>query len=219
VCASASVPIAAGFMHLGASPGAALAFLIAGPATNGATITTVWKLLGRRTALLYLLTIAVAAVGCGLLLDWLFAVTAATPPHLAMHEHGEMVGWYTHAWAAALLAVLAFSCLSRRGLSQFSSRGLSQFSSQRKRDCPLPVAPDAAVLPLERVELSIAGMTCSHCVASAARALRECEGVVSAEVALKPGSAVVRGSRLDPRQLIAVLAELGYTANLSDRTP
>ena len=66
VCASASVPIAAGLIHLGASPGAALAFLIAGPATNAATITTVWKLLGGRTAILYLLTIAISAVGGGL---------------------------------------------------------------------------------------------------------------------------------------------------------
>jgi copper chaperone len=135
-----------------------------------------------------------------------------------MHEHGEMVGWYTHAWAAALLAVLAFSYLADRGLSQFLRRGLSQFSPERKWDCPPSDAlADAAVLPLERLELSVAGMTCSHCVASATRALRQCQGVVSAEVALKPGTAVVRGSRLDPQQLIAVLAELGYTANVLDR--
>ena len=38
VCATASVPIAVGFIYAGASPGAALAFLIAGPATNAATI-------------------------------------------------------------------------------------------------------------------------------------------------------------------------------------
>ena len=54
VCATASVPLAAGLMHLGASPGAALAFLIAGPATNAATLSVVWKLLGRRTVAVYL---------------------------------------------------------------------------------------------------------------------------------------------------------------------
>ncbi len=58
VCASASVPIAAGLVHLGAFARRALAFLIAGPATNAATITTIWKLLGGRTVVLYLLTIA-----------------------------------------------------------------------------------------------------------------------------------------------------------------
>ena len=207
VCATASVPIAVGFIHLGASPGAALAFLIAGPATNGATIATVWKLLGRRTAVIYFATIAASAVGWGLLLDWLFAVTAAPVPHLAGHEHGEMLGWQTHAWAVALLAVLAFSYFSRPAKE---TQGVEE-------EVDGDSEADAAVLPLERIELAIDGMTCSHCVATAARALRECEGVVSAEVALKPGGAVVRGSRLDPQQLVAVLAELGYTASLLTR--
>ena len=54
VCASASVPIAAGLIHAGVLPGAALAFLISGPASNAATLATVWKLFGRRTTLLYL---------------------------------------------------------------------------------------------------------------------------------------------------------------------
>ena len=50
VCATASVPIAYGFMQMGASSGAALAFLIAGPATNPAAFTTIWKVLGGKTA-------------------------------------------------------------------------------------------------------------------------------------------------------------------------
>ena len=87
VCASASVPIAAGLLHLGASPGAALAFLIAGPATNAATIATIWKLLGGRTAVLYLLTIALSAVGGGLILDWLMPAAGGAMPHLAAHVH------------------------------------------------------------------------------------------------------------------------------------
>ena len=66
VCATASVPIAVGLMHMGASPGAAFAFLIAGPATNAATFTTIWKVLGRRSALLYLGTVAASAVVGGL---------------------------------------------------------------------------------------------------------------------------------------------------------
>jgi hypothetical protein len=113
VCATASVPIAAGFMHMGASPGAALAFLIAGSVTNPATFTTVWKVLGRRTALLYLLSAAASAVGCGLLLDQVFAWVSTAAPQLDAHTH-EMThgGWLSTCWAAALLAVLAFSYFS-----------------------------------------------------------------------------------------------------------
>jgi len=114
VCATASIPIAAGLMHMGASPGAALAFLIAGPATNAATFTTVWKVLGRRIAILYILTVAAAAVACGLVLDWLTRLVEGTMPQWVpqQHMHSKM-GWATHVLAAALLAVLAVSYLAR----------------------------------------------------------------------------------------------------------
>ena len=46
VCATASTPIALGLIHAGLSPGAALVFLISGPATNTAALTTLWKVLG-----------------------------------------------------------------------------------------------------------------------------------------------------------------------------
>ncbi len=110
VCASASVPIAAGLIHAGASPGAALAFLISGPASNPATITTVWKLLGRRTALLYLLAVALSAVGGGLLLDWLMPAMHAVVPALTAHVHPTMESdWLGPLSAVLLLAVIAYS--------------------------------------------------------------------------------------------------------------
>ncbi len=113
VCATASVPIAAGFMHMGASPGAALAFLISGPATNLATFTTVWKLLGARSTLLYLTAVAASAVGCGLALDKIVSLAAAALPAMDAHAH-EMThaGWLSSVWAVALLAVLGYSCLA-----------------------------------------------------------------------------------------------------------
>jgi uncharacterized membrane protein YraQ (UPF0718 family) len=69
VCATASVPIAAALILKGISPGAALVFLMAGPATNAAGLATVWKTLGRNTAVIYLATVALCALGSGLLLD------------------------------------------------------------------------------------------------------------------------------------------------------
>jgi uncharacterized protein len=110
VCASASVPIAAGLMHLGASPGAALAFLIAGPASNAATVTTVWKLMGGRTAWLYILTIVISAIGGGLLLDWMVPVMHVAVPTMAEHAHCQSAdSWLSSLWAIVLLAVIAVS--------------------------------------------------------------------------------------------------------------
>lgn len=72
VCATASVPVAAALIAKGVSPGVALVFLVTGPATNAAAITTLWKVLGRRTALIYLGSVAAAALISGLLLDYIF---------------------------------------------------------------------------------------------------------------------------------------------------
>jgi uncharacterized membrane protein YraQ (UPF0718 family) len=69
VCATASVPVAAALILKGLTPGAALVFLMTGPATNAASLVTIWKTLGLRTALLYLLTVAGCALLSGIILD------------------------------------------------------------------------------------------------------------------------------------------------------
>ncbi len=204
VCATASVPIAAGFMHMGASLGAALAFLIAGPATNAATFTTIWKVLGQRTAILYLTTVAASAVACGLLLDWLVPTAQAVLPTLGSHMHGvSESGWLYDAGAIVLLAVLALSYWAtgrHKSTAEHADEGHS----------------DAGVSsPDQRVELLVSGMTCSHCAESVRRALYECKGVESARVSLQDRRAVVTGGDLDRERLAAVVTELGYTVDPS----
>ncbi|MEA3362466.1 MAG: SO_0444 family Cu/Zn efflux transporter [Thermodesulfobacteriota bacterium] len=67
ICASASTPVAAALVLKGLSPGAALVFLLAGPATNAATITVIARYLGKYATLVYLFSIAI----CSLFFGWL----------------------------------------------------------------------------------------------------------------------------------------------------
>ena len=99
-------------MQMGASSGAALAFLIAGPATNAAAFTTIWKVLGGKTAAIYIITVAVSALAGGLLLDWLVPMAQETLPTLSTtaHSHAEP-GWLDHTTGIILIAVLAISRL------------------------------------------------------------------------------------------------------------
>ena len=78
VCAIGSVPIAAAMMTKGLMPGAALAFLIAGTATNAVAIAFVAKKFGKNVIAIYLLSIMVLAVTFGILLDSLLGGTVAT---------------------------------------------------------------------------------------------------------------------------------------------
>jgi len=201
VCATASVPIAAGFIVAGASPGAALAFLIAGPATNAATFTTVWKLLGRRTALLFIATVAGSAIGSGLLLDWL--ITELTPQLAPACHAPHGVGWQTHLWAITLLAVIGFSYAATTS------------HTHRRQDSP-EEPPEESLPGRSRIRLRVTGMTCSHCAESVRRSLAECDGVAAAEVDLSDGLTIVTGTQLDAERLVVVVTELGYAASVEE---
>jgi uncharacterized membrane protein YraQ (UPF0718 family) len=73
ICASASTPVAAAMVLKGLSPGAALVFLLAGPATNAATLTVVAKFWGRKATVLYLASIACCSLVIGWLVNRLYA--------------------------------------------------------------------------------------------------------------------------------------------------
>jgi len=69
VCATASTPLAAGFLLAGVSPGAVIVFLLAGPATNMATLGIIQEQMGRRTMGLYLLGIMSIALVSGFVVN------------------------------------------------------------------------------------------------------------------------------------------------------
>ncbi|MFT6986278.1 MAG: uncharacterized membrane protein YraQ (UPF0718 family) [Psychromonas sp.] len=71
ICATASTPIAAGLLLAGISPGAVLVFMLAGPATNIATISMVAKELGKRALWSYLGGVLSVALLSGILVNYL----------------------------------------------------------------------------------------------------------------------------------------------------
>jgi uncharacterized membrane protein YraQ (UPF0718 family) len=111
VCASASVPVAAALILKGLSPGAALVFLITGPGSNAAGLATIWKTLGRRTAILYLLTVAGCALASGVVLD---AIIQSIDIGVASHMHHMGPSIVQHLSAVVLSAVLGYAFLTGR---------------------------------------------------------------------------------------------------------
>jgi len=108
VCATASVPVAASLILKGLTPGAALVFLMTGPATNAAGLATIWKTLGPRVALLYLGTVAGSALAAGLLLD---ALALHIDIGAMAHHHSMMPPILQYASAILLLALLLHATL------------------------------------------------------------------------------------------------------------
>jgi hypothetical protein len=129
VCSTASVPIAASLIAAGMPAGSALVFLMAGPATNAATIGAVWRNLGTRVLAIYLAVVAVFSIGFGLVFDFVLGGAAdAAPVHV--HEHGT-------DWLGTLGALLVAGLL----LFLFGRRLAPRF---RKTPEDVPVQPAAS---------------------------------------------------------------------------
>ena len=100
ICASASTPIAAALVAKGVSPGAALVFLMTGPATNTGTIAIVVSQFGARFASVYVVGVIVVTVALGVLID--VALLAAGVSIAVNLEASDSPAIRTLQWAGAL---------------------------------------------------------------------------------------------------------------------
>lgn len=107
ICATASTPIAAGFLAAGVSPGAVLVFMLAGPATNLSTMGMIRQEMGNRTLYAYLFGIISASIGFGYLVNWMVARWNFEVYQVASHAHemNESVIYLISAWLLGFLMI------------------------------------------------------------------------------------------------------------------
>ena len=118
VCATGSTPIAVGLIAGGLSPGAALVFLLAGPATNIGSILLLAKHLGRHVIVVYLCSIAAISILMGLWLD-----AAFDPDSLSMPAFGAAAkeGAYSPVKITGSIVLLVIAYMSLRRSGAFES--------------------------------------------------------------------------------------------------
>ena len=120
VCATASVPLAAALVVQGFPPAAAMVFLMAGPASNLATIGAIYGRFGIRSLLIYLSVVIFGSMAGGCFFDWLINANSTTSAmgHIG-HHHGGIVSsassvvvvalflYFAGNWAVSLVARLS----------------------------------------------------------------------------------------------------------------
>jgi uncharacterized membrane protein YraQ (UPF0718 family) len=112
ICATASTPVAAGFILAGISPGTALVFMMAGPATNISTLGVIKNEMGSGVLIRYLLGISLCAIGFGLLLDWGLEFYAINITQQMQHSHELLPFWFGIS-CAGLIAFLSIKPLRK----------------------------------------------------------------------------------------------------------
>jgi len=110
VCATASTPIAAALVLKGLNPGAALVFLLAGPATNIASISMISGLFGKKSLLIYLSSIAICSIVLGLFTDMLYYGMGISAMATA-GQAADIIPHYIQISSAMILAVLMIFAL------------------------------------------------------------------------------------------------------------
>jgi len=196
ICATSSVPVAAILMMKGISPGAALVFLMAGPATNAATITVMNKVLGKKTMWSYLISIVSGALLFGLLIDNVFPrewfSLGGLHDHMLAHEgHWALPDWLK--WGSSITLIL----LILNGYLQ------KYFSGKKELK-----ASESDLIDEKLVIVN--GMSCNHCKNSVEKHIGALKNITTVEVNLEQKRLRMLGNTIDLNKIKEEIESLGF---------
>lgn len=185
VCATGSIPIALSLMLKGLSPGTALVLLMAGPAANFASFTLVSREMGRKSAIIYLISIVVGAMTFGLIIDYVLPAdwfTIRNAQAMAGKEHTFSL--LSTASSAVLVILLVVTFIKRHKRKHINVSTMTK-------------------------EYKIKGMHCSHCQATVVKSISSVKGVKQVDVNLSTGIAKVEGEH-NAEDVVAAVRDAGF---------
>ena len=181
VCATASIPIAIALMSKGVTLGAAMVFLMVGPATNTTSFTTMIKIIGRKSTLITLSSLVIFSLLCGYLIDYVGITIPHTLSH-ALHDHSSY----------SALPIMTSIILIIIMLNTFLTPYYSNNPPSNKN----------------LTTISIKGMTCGHCTNSVEKNIKSL-GAKNVKVSLDASSAEFSGD-VNLIQIKEKIKSLGY---------
>ncbi len=184
VCATSSVPIAAALVMKGMSPAVAIVFLIAGPATNIATIGLIYKSFGKLFTVVYLAVVSIGSVVCAVFFS--SVITLRLPADAHVHGGGSDV--------LAFIGALVFSLL----MLWFMVRDVRAWiiSKTQSREAS--------------VTFQVEGMSCQGCVGKIRKVILDQKLGVTVSGDPQTNTLTVEGSGLNKSALSAVIRECGF---------
>ena len=200
VCATGSVPIAAILMLKGLSPGAAIVFLMAGPATNAATMTVIGNVFGRRTLILYLASIVIGAYFFGTIVNEFMPREWFLNP-IAHMQDGEHVHGFLPQWLKIGSSILLTGLIANALYNKY----LSHYFRKKTKETEIKINPT-----MKNMEIKVKGMTCNHCKTTVENNVGAMEGISHAEANLITEKLTISGENIDLDKVREKVESLGY---------
>lgn len=210
LCATGSIPIAVALMLKGLTPGAGLVLLMAGPASNVASILVIRKVLGKKTQILYLVSIIIGAVLFGLAIDhlmpreWFMSNLVASDA--CCEEHTSWFSWL----CTGALALMLFSALVLHKHSHNHPDHEDHDCGHNQHHDHHEVETENEDKKTNELVFHIEGMNCNHCRMNAENALKSVSGVEYASVDLASKEAHVSGN-VSIADLKKAIDEIGFS--------
>ena len=194
VCATGTIPLATVLILKGISPGAAFVLLMAGPATNAATITTIGKVLGKRSLFTYLSTIIVGALAFGLLIDYVLPAQWFTliANKTIAHEHLSSNWWQ-------IASGILFAALVINGFIQKDRKNRAdKLQSLKFKNMKTEI-------------VKVEGMSCNHCKMSVENNLKNLDFVDDVQANLADNTVTLQGDNIDLDKVRETVESLGFS--------
>ena len=193
VCATGSVPIAAVLLLKGLNPGAVLVFLMAGPATNIATMTVISKSLGNKVLIIYLSAIILGSLFFGFIINHLFPLSFFTISEHVLHDHNNGLMY----WIQLISVVLFVFMLLRIYV--------------KKLRLWLLIKKGRSVESSEIVNIEVEGMTCRNCAGHVEAAILNIVGVNESHASFEKKFVEIKGSNIDLKRVKEAVEKAGYS--------
>ncbi len=190
ICATASIPLATVLILKGLSPGAALILLMAGPATNMATITLIAKVMGKKSLLIYLSSIIAGAFIFASIINYLlpnkwFIIDA----NIEAHAHTS--AFWIQITSGIILMCLIFYNLAKKCLFN--------------NDTTIKSTKNMNIKTFE-----VKGMSCNHCKNNVERNLKKLDFVNEVHINLQKNEVQIEGDNIDEKVSADTINGLGY---------
>lgn len=223
LCATSSVPIAAVLMMKGLSPGAALVLLMAGPATNAATITVIKKVFGNKTLFSYLGSIILGALVFGMIInnylprEW-FIMSEYNLHHT---HHDELAPKWLQISSALLLVGLIINGYIHQFIKRKKLRNNIKIQSETVKASILQSPPInntatqfsgfSITATLQTKIFIVEGMTCSHCKQSVEQNLLKTDTIQNVNADPQNNTVTIEASQFDIGLIKKTVERLGYS--------
>ncbi len=218
ICSTGSIPIAVSLLIKGISPGAALVFLMAGPATNVATLAVLRKVLGVKTTIIYLMSIIIGAITFAIIIDFLLPAEWFTSTISKVSCEIQSCGakWWQTASSILFIALLINAYIMKL-IHGGHSHDMPEISTSDATPTAAPATPTTtkAAAPtfnfsmVKTQRFKVEGMRCNHCKANVEKAANAFSTTTSATVDLTSGTLEITGTT-PANEIIDAVKQLGF---------